>query len=166
MTALRGAHRRAGLVAGLLVSDIVMIVTGLFFGLSDDPVAKWTWYIASCAAFLAVYYILFGPMKAEAEARDMARRSTYARNLPILSGLWLLYPIVVLLGPDGLKIWSPVLATACLTILDLAAKVGYGLVSMGGSKQIADEDIRRGEVEAAEISTHSVPSGAPVPLSR
>ena len=161
MTALRGAHRRAGLVAGLIVSDIVMIVTGLFFGLSDDPFAKWTWYLTSCVAFLAVYYILFGPMRTEAEARDPARRRAYARNLPILSGLWLLYPVVVLLGPDGLKVWSPAAATACITILDLVAKVGYGFVSYAGSKQITDEDIRRGEVEAARISTHSVPSGAP-----
>ena len=43
MTALHGAHRRAALVAGLLVSDVVMIVTGLFFGASQDPFAKWVW---------------------------------------------------------------------------------------------------------------------------
>ena len=66
MTALHGARRRVGLVAGLLVSDLVMIVTGLFFGASQDPFIKWVWYIASCAAFLAVLWVLFGPLMQEA----------------------------------------------------------------------------------------------------
>lgn len=42
MTALDGAHRRAGLVASLLGADVLMIVTGSFFALSEAPGAKWT----------------------------------------------------------------------------------------------------------------------------
>ena len=164
MTALHGAHRRAGLVAGLLVADVVMILTGLFFGLSDYPFAKWTWYITSCVAFLAVYYVLFVPMRKEAQARDDARRSAYARNLPILTVLWLLYPIVVVLGPDGLSWWSATLATACITIIDLTAKVAYGFLSMAGSKKATDGDLRRNEASPAAISTHTVPSSIPVPV--
>ncbi len=163
MVALHGAHRRAGLVAGLLASDVVMILTGLFFGLSDDPFPKWVWFVTSCVAFLAVYYVLLLPMKEEASLRDQARRNAYRRNLPILGGLWLIYPIVVFLGPDGIGAWSATLATACITILDLTAKVGYGFISMGGSKQIASADLARGEVSAAMVSTHAVPSGAPAP---
>ena len=161
MTALHGAHRRAGLVAGLLASDVVMIVTGLFFGASQDPFTKWVWYIASCAAFVAVYYVLFGPLRAEAQMRDAERRSTYNRNVVILSVLWLLYPVVVILGPDGLEIWTATLATACITIIDLVAKVVYGFISMAGSKRITDADLERGDVSPAMVSTHSVPSGEP-----
>lgn len=145
MTALHGVRRRPGLIAGLVATDVVMIVTGMFFGLSDEPVAKWTWYIASCVAFLGVYYVLFGPLRSEADARDTERRSAFRRNVPVLAVLWLVYPIVVILGPDGLKIWSPVLATACITVLDLVAKVGYGLLSMAGSKTIASADVARGK---------------------
>lgn len=164
MTALHGAHRRAGLVAGLLTADVVMIVTGLFFGLSDDPLAKWTWYITSCVAFLGVYYVLFGQMRKEAQARDDARRSAYNRNLPILSILWLLYPIVVILGPDGLGYWSATLATALITIIDLVAKVAYGFLSALGSKKATDGDLLRNETSVAAIKTHTVPSGRPVPV--
>lgn len=77
--------------------------------------------------------------------------------------LWLLYPVIVILGPDGLEFWSATFATACITLLDLTAKVIYGFISMGGSKTITSSDVSRGEVSAAEISTHSVPSEAPVP---
>ena len=163
MTALHGAHRRAGLVAGLLASDIVMILTGLFYGMSVDPGAKWMWFITSCVAFLAVYYILYGAMRREAMARDGERRSAYTRNVLILSALWLLYPIFVFLGPDGIYAWSATLTTALIVILDLTSKVVYGFITMAGSKKITDADLARGEVSPVMISTHSVPSGMPAP---
>ena len=166
MTALHGVRRRPGLVAGLVGADLTMIVTGLFFGLSDEPVAKWTWYVASCVAFLAVYTVLFGSLRLESEARDAERRRAYGRNLPVLVVLWLLYPVIVILGPDGLRIWSPTLATACITILDLAAKVGYGLLSMAGSKAIAGADVKRAAPTAAAIEIHAVPSGSPTAAVR
>ncbi len=166
MTALHGAHRRAGLVAGLLASDVVMILTGLFFGLSVDPSAKWLWFITSCVAFLAVFYILFGAMRAEARARDSERQRAYGRNLLVLSVLWLLYPIFVFFGPDGLYTWSATFTTAAVVILDLTSKVVYGFIAMSGSKAITDADLARGDVSPAMISTHAVPSGAPAPGER
>lgn len=165
MTALHGAHRRAALVAGLLVSDVVMIVTGLFFGASEDPFAKWVWYIASCVAFLAVLYVLFGPMREEAMGRDQTRANVYRLNTALLTVLWLLYPIFVILGPDGLGYWSALFTTAVIVVLDLVAKVAYGLLAMVGSKRITTEDMTRGEVTPAEVTTHSVPSG-PFRVSR
>ena len=165
MTALHGAHRRAALVAGLLASDVVMIVTGLFFGASEDPFAKWVWYIASCVAFLAVLYVLFGPMREEAMGRDQTRANVYKLNTALLTVLWLLYPVFVILGPDGLGYWSALFTTALVVVLDLVAKVAYGLMAMVGSKRITTEDMTRGEVTPAEVTTHSVPSG-PFRVSR
>ena len=163
MTALHGAHRRAGLVSGLLASDLVMILAGLFFGMSVDPFAKWMWFIVSCVAFLAVYYILFGAMRKEASARDSERSSAYNRNVLILSCLWLLYPVFVFFGPDGIYAWSATFTTAAIVILDLTSKVVYGFIAMGGSRKITDGDLARNEVSSAMISTHAVPSGAPAP---
>ncbi len=163
MTALHGAHRRAGLVAGLIASDVVMIVTGLFYGMSVDPFAKWIWFITSCVAFLAVYYILFGAMRKEAMARDKERSNAYTRNMVLLSALWLLYPVFVFLGPDGIYAWSATFTTAVIVVLDLTSKVVYGFIAMAGTKKITDADLARGEVSPAMISTHAVPSGAPTP---
>ena len=146
MTVLQGARRRTGLTAGLLASDVVMIVTGFFFALSDDPVAKWSWYATSCVAFLAVYYILGAPLRREAATRDAERRAAYTREVSVLAALWLIYPVVVLLGPDGLGVWSATLTTASITVLDLISKVGYGFFAMAGAKAIADGDLRRGAV--------------------
>ena len=166
MTALHGARRRVGLVAGLLASDIVMIVTGLFFGASQVPFIKWVWYAASCVAFLAVLWVLFVPLMEEARARDQVRRDAYVRNTLLLTVLWLIYPVLVLAGPDGLGLLAPTPATAGITILDLVAKVVYGLIAMVGSKAITSADLIRGEVAAAEIVTHAIPSGALRPARR
>jgi len=166
MTALHGARRRVGLVAGLLVSDLVMIVTGLFFGASQDPFIKWVWYIASCIAFLAVLWVLFGPLMQEARGRDQVRRDAYVRNTIVLTVLWLIYPVLVLTGPDGLGILGSTPATAGLTVLDLTAKVAYGIMAMVGSRAVTTADLVRGEVSAAEITTHSIPSGALRPARR
>ena len=166
MLALHGAHRRPGLVVGLLVSDVVMIVTGLFFGASQAPFIKWVWYAASCIAFLAVLWVLFVPLMEEARARDQVRRDAYVRNVILLTVLWLIYPLLVLAGPDGYGVIAPALATAALTVLDLVAKVAYGLVAMVGSKAVTSADLIRGEVSAAEIVTHAVPSGSLRPMRR
>lgn len=166
MTALHGARRRIGLVVGLLTSDVVMIVTGLFFGASQDPFIKWVWYIASCVAFLAVLWVLFGPLMQEARARDQVRRDAYVRNTLVLTVLWLIYPVLVLAGPDGLGILPATPATAGLAVLDLVAKVAYGIMAMAGSRAITTADLVRGEVSAAEITTHSIPSGALRPARR
>ena len=143
-----------------------MIVTGLFFGASQVPFIKWVWYAASCVAFLAVLWVLFGPLMEEARARDQVRRDTYVRNAILLTVLWLIYPVLVLAGPDGLGLLAPTPATAGLTILDLVAKVVYGIIAMFGSKAVASADLIRGEVAAAEITTHAIPSGALRPARR
>lgn len=160
MTALHGAHRRRGLVAALLGADVLMILTGLFFGLSDAAGPKWTWYLVSCGAFVAVYATLFGPLRREARERDAVRSATYARNVVVLAGLWLLYPVFDLLGANGLRVWGPVITTGAITVLDLVAKVGYGLLATAGTKKITDHDLASGLVEPAPVTTESVPSGA------
>lgn len=160
ITALHGAHRRPGLVAALLGADVLMIATGMFSGLSSETFPRWTWFLISCGAFVAVYVVLFGQLRAEAMARDDSRRDGYLRLSAVLAGLWLLYPVIVGLGPNGLEVWTPTTETACLTVLDLVAKIGYGLLFLAASRRDADGDLERGEVAPVLVSTHAVPSPA------
>lgn len=160
ITALHGAHRRPALVAAVLGADAMMVITGFFSGISTAPASRWTWFVISCGAFLAVYAALFGPLLAEAKTRDARRRIGYGLNLAVLAVLWVLYPIIVLLGPDGTGVWSATVNTACITILDLLAKVAYGLLTTGTTEKVATADLAKGAVSPAMISTHGVPSGA------
>jgi bacteriorhodopsin len=160
ITALHGAHRRPVLVAAVLGADALMIVTGLFSGLSADPAGRWGWYVISCAAFLVVYLVLFGPLRREARARDHERSRAYGHHVVVLAVLWLIYPVVVALGPEGAGVWESVVTTACLAVVDLLAKVGYGLLSIRDAKRITDADLEHGEVSPVAVRTHGVPSDA------
>ena len=159
MTALHGAHRRPGLVAALLGADVLMIVTGMFYAASEATGPKWIWYLVSCGAFLAVYATLFGPLRREALARDAVRSAVYRRDVVVLAVLWLGYPVVDLLGNNGIQAVGALLTTAVITVLDLAAKVGYGVLAIQGSHRVADHDLASGSVEPAPVSTEAVPSG-------
>ncbi len=121
-------RKRLGLFVGLIGADIYMILTGLVAGYSPTSSAdKWIWFLMSCGAFLAVYWVIWWPLRAEAERAGNG--TTYTRNAAILSVLWLLYPVVFLFGTDGLLIISPALSALCFTVLDLVSKVGYGILT-------------------------------------
>ena len=47
--------RRGGMVAGMLLADVMMIVTAFALGASEVPVIKWIWFFLYFAAFLGVY---------------------------------------------------------------------------------------------------------------
>ena len=163
ITALHGAHRRRALVAALLGADVMIIATGMFSGLSSASFPRWTWFLISCGAFVALYAVLFGPLRKEAAARDDSRRSGYLRLSAVLAGLWLLYPVIVGLGPNGLGRWSSTTETGCITVVDLLSKIGYGLLFLAASRRDADGDLERGEVAPVLVSTHAVPSDAGEP---
>jgi bacteriorhodopsin len=137
--AVKGSVRKpGGLIAGLVVSDVYMIVTGLVAGWTDDPTLKWWFYALSCLSFVAIYALLWGPFK-ELSLRS-PEGANYRKKAATLSIVWFAYPIVFLIGQEGLRLWSPVVDAALFTILDLTAKVLYGfwaisLVQHTGSVQ-------------------------------
>lgn len=145
ITALHGTHRRTALVAALLGADVLMIVTGLFSGLSEDPTHRLAWFLVSTGAFLAVLATLLGPVRREAGQRGAARRRTFVRNAAVLGTLWGIYPVVVALGPDGAGVLGARATTGWITVLDLVAKVAYGVAASLATSKITTDDLARGE---------------------
>ena len=136
-TALGTLKGNAALVAAAVGADIMMIVTGLFSGASPSgSTAKWAWYLISCGAFVAVYYVLWGPLLKLARARSAEVGRIYTRNAAILSVLWLIYPIVFLLGSEGFSVIGTAAVLGAFAVLDLLAKVGYGLLVTAEEKSV------------------------------
>ncbi len=99
----------------------------------------------SCAAFLGVYYAIWKPqMEANSTQRDDVR-STYRRNASILSVVWLIYPIILAVSPDGLNVVSDAVGVLVIAILDVIAKVVYGLMSVLSDTKATDRDLAEGE---------------------
>ncbi len=139
-SAMHSGLRRGGMVAGLLLADIMMILTSLFFGASEVVWVKWTWFLISCVAFLAVYYVIWGPMLAESRKERAEVQSTYRRNAVILSVLWLIYPLILAVSTDGLSMISPAAGVALIAIIDLVSKVVYGLTSVVSNTKLVGEE--------------------------
>ncbi len=140
-TALESGLRRGGLIAGLLLADVMMIVTSFFFGASDVIWIKWTWFAVSCVAFLAVYYVMWGPLLRENASERASVQADYRRNAAMLSVLWLIYPIILFFSTDGTGIFGDTLGVALIAVLDLVSKVAYGLLTISSTRNLVDEEV-------------------------
>ena len=140
-TAMESRLRHGGLIAGLLLADILMIVTAFFFGASEVTWIKWTWFIVSCGAFFAVYYVIWGPLLRQNASERPAVQSAYRRSAAILSVLWLLYPVILFFSTDGTGIFGATLGVALIAVLDFVSKVAYGLLTIASTTKLVDEDL-------------------------
>ena len=134
-------HKRGALIAGLVLSDVYMILTGLVAGWTDDPSLKWWFYSLSSLAFVAVYGLLFGAFRKLSFTSP--KGSVYRKKVVALSVVWLAYPIIFLVGQEGFRLWSPLVDAVLFTSVDLIAKVVYGLwaVSMVKPGDAAEEEL-------------------------
>ena len=137
---MHSGMRRYGMVAGLLIADVIMILTALFFGASETVWIKWTWFAVSCAAFLAVYYVIWGPLLAENASESADVRSNYRRDAAILSVLWLVYPLILAVSTDGLGLIGDTLGVASIAIIDVVSKVAYGLLTVVSTTKIVTDE--------------------------
>lgn len=141
MTAMHAGEKRAGAFAGIVLADLMMIATAFFFGASEVAWIKWTWFIISCAAFLGVYYVVWiSNMQANALERDDVQAS-YRRNAAILSVLWLIYPLILAVAPDGLRWIGDTASVLLIAILDVVSKVVYGLMAVASDSKTIERDL-------------------------
>lgn len=149
LTAMRHVPKRYGAIVGAVLADVMMIVTAFAFGASEQGWTKWTWFVVSCVAFLGVYYVIFVPqMEANAAERDDVR-ATYRRNAIILSVVWLVYPVILAVAPDGLGLVSDATSVLVIAVLDVVAKVVYGFMATVSDTQATDRDLAEGTVKVA-----------------
>ena len=147
-TAMHSGTRRNGMVAGLLLADVLMIATSLFFGASDTAWIKWTWFGISCVAFLFVYYVIWVPMLQENRRETPEAQGDYTRNASILTVLWLIYPVILALSTDGLSVISSTAGVALIAIIDFVSKVVYGLYTTASTAKLVDHDLQSSQAPA------------------
>ncbi len=140
-TAMHSGTRRRGMVAGLLLADVMMIVTALFFGVSETVWIKWVWFTVSCAAFLAVLYVMWIPMMRENRSEHPQAQSDYRKNATMLTVLWCVYPILLALSEDGLGTMGLTAGVAGFAIIDFVSKVIYGLYTIQSTTKLVDQDL-------------------------
>lgn len=150
--ALGSPFRRTALVGGLLATDLYMIVTGYLADkpARDDP-RKWLWYAMSSGAFLGIYYLLWGPLRDEARRTGPEALDVYTRNAAFLSLVWAGYPLNFVAGPEGTGTIDKEASTAIYAGLDIAAKILFGLYSLGNTQEKAAKALAEGRVPEHEL---------------
>ncbi|MFD1563224.1 bacteriorhodopsin [Haloarchaeobius amylolyticus] len=127
LSLLAGAHRNT--IATLIGLDVFMIGTGAIAAFAATPGTRIAWWGISTGALLALLYVLVGTLSKNARDRPSEVASLFGtlRNLVIV--LWLLYPVVWILGTEGTFGILPLYwETAAFMVLDLSAKVGFGVI--------------------------------------
>ncbi len=154
LTAMRHEKIRAGAITGAILADVLMIVTAFAFGASVVPWVKWAWFAISCLSFLGVYYVLWIPNIESSKADRPDIQADYRRNAAILSVLWLIYPFILAVAPDGLGVVSETFSVLFIAVLDVVAKVVYGLLTIVADNRATETDLAEGTV------THKMPTRA------
>ncbi|MFC4359148.1 bacteriorhodopsin [Halobium salinum] len=124
---LAGANRNT--IATLVGLDVFMIATGVIAALEPTPAYRILWWGISTGALLVLLYVLVGTLSEQARTKSAEVASLFGtlRNLTI--ALWLLYPVVWILGTEGTIGVLPLYwETAAFMVLDLSAKVGFGVL--------------------------------------
>jgi bacteriorhodopsin len=117
-----------GTILALIGADGIMIGTGLIGALTQVYTFRFVWWAVSTAALLYILYVLFFGFtkKANEMQEDVASTFMVLRNLTII--LWSAYPIVWLIGSEGARIVPLSVETLMFMVLDVSAKVGFGLL--------------------------------------
>ncbi|MFB6207033.1 MAG: bacteriorhodopsin [Haloglomus sp.] len=137
-------------VLGLIMADAFMIITGLVGAVTTVFSYRFIWWAVSDIALIYILYELYfslGRKASELENED--RRSTFniLRNVTVV--LWTIYPIWWVLGTEGAGVVNLFVETAGFMVLDVLAKVGFGLILLRSREAIG------------EMSSTPQPSGEP-----
>jgi len=138
---LAGANRNQ--LATLVGLDVLMIVTGAVATLTTEGVLfdatgdRIIWWAVSSAFLVVLLYFLFGTLTKRANRLPGPAQTTFNRLRNLILVAWVLYPIWWLVGTEGVGIISLPVETAGFMVLDLTAKVGFGLILLS-SREVLD----------------------------
>ncbi|MEI7794956.1 MAG: bacteriorhodopsin [Thermoleophilia bacterium] len=128
---LAGATMEA--IVWLLGLDIMMIATGFFAGVTSTNL-RWVWFIVSSVIFVWLLWVLLAEVLKAARQRPPEVRAKFNQLVVLLAILWTIYPILWILGTEGLNVIGITGEVATFAVIDLIAKVGFGFLLLSNRK--------------------------------
>jgi len=145
---LAGADRNT--IATLVGLDVLMIGTGAvatLTGTGTDSIggeaARLIWWGVSTGFLLVLLYYLFGKLTEQASKLSGDTKSTFTTLRNMILVLWLVYPVWWLIGTEGLGAIGLGVETAGFMVLDITAKVGFGIVLLRSHNILDDAGTRQ-----------------------
>jgi len=143
---LAGADRRT--VGTMATLQAATIVFGFAGGLIAAPLNLLLFAIGSLL-FAGVVWLLFREVADAAHDRSDQRLALFRtlRNFVIV--LWLIYPVIWLLGQTGFGLMDTETTSLVVTYIDVVAKVGFGLIAFSGLQDISFLETALTDTDAA-----------------
>jgi bacteriorhodopsin len=111
----------------VVLTDVLMVLCWLCFAVVAAPF-KYVWWSAGSLLFLVVALRL-NAVAQDSEARIGPAAHDVLKTLTlIITAMWLGYPVMILLGADGVGAVPTKAELGCLTLLDLSAKVSLFII--------------------------------------
>ncbi|WP_136688262.1 bacteriorhodopsin [Halorhabdus amylolytica] len=140
---LAGADRNTtGTLIGL---DVLMILTGAVATLTFSGAAgmgvggvRILWWGVSTGFLLVLLYFLFSSLTARAAELSPDTRSTFKLLRNMIAVLWLVYPVWWIVGTEGLGVIGIGPETAGFAVLDVTAKVIFGIILLRSHNVLDD----------------------------
>lgn len=108
----------------IMGADALMIVTG-YVAETGAGTIKWVGFALSSVFFALVLYYLVSEISDAGEGRPPAVKSAFLNLRDITLFLWVLFPLVWLLGPAGFGLMGFTDYVLIYGLLDTGAKVGF-----------------------------------------
>jgi bacteriorhodopsin len=138
LLALVDWRRYIGLIAALIGLDVFMILTGLWAGATVNPVGRGFLFIVSTISMIVLLYLVVTRLFSAAAGQSAAVQQVF-RTLAVLTVvLWSLYPVVWLIGTEGIGAVGSATEVFLFLVLDLLAKVGFGFLLLTNRQALAD----------------------------
>lgn len=149
-TAIRS---RSSLVLGIIVADVLMILTGVVAGATAAFVSG-LFFILSTVFFLIVLALVWGPLRSAAqEGEPEGGFGLFYTLATMLTVLWIIYPIVWLIGTEGAGLVTAPIEVFLYAVLDILAKVAFGAILLGGLRRAGGGERQSGgQRRAARVS--------------
>jgi bacteriorhodopsin len=125
-------RNRTNLVLGIIVADVLMILTGVVAGAATGFVSG-LFFIISTVFFLIILALIWGPLRSAAqEGNPEGGFGLFYTLASMLTVLWIIYPIVWLIGTEGFGIVSAPVEVFLYAVLDVLAKIAFAAILLGG----------------------------------
>jgi len=151
LLALVNPARNIGFVAGLIVLDIFMILTGLLAGSRESGFGRGFWFIVSTAAMIALLYLVATRLFSEAARQGGAAQQVFSTLAYLTIVLWSLYPIVWLIGTEGFGAVGSTTEVLLFLVLDVLAKIGFGILLLTNREALSQAGGGGGAVQASRV---------------
>lgn len=124
------------LIASLMGTQAIVVVTGLIADLSTNDEARFLWYTCGVVAFLVVLWGIWQPLRAKTRGQGVELSGLYDKLLIYFTVLWISYPIAWLIGPSGLSWVNQTVETLLFCVLPFFSKVGFSYLDLNGLRRL------------------------------